>query len=190
MKTDGNEHAEVAAEAGVTGSPGAEPALNLLTERIIGAAIEVHRHLGAGLLESIYEECLCYELSQSGLRFQRQLHLPIRYKGMQLDSAYTVDLVIEDSVVAEIKATEGTAPVHCAQLLTYLRASSKEVGLLINFNVPVLKDGLKRIVNRYKGAALGAKTPTPGKPITSYPGSSPRLRVSASKDSPVLREAS
>jgi GxxExxY protein len=120
-----------------------------LTERIIGAAIEVHRQLGAGLLESIYEECLCYELNQKGLRFQRQVHLPINYKGIKLESAYKMDLLVEDTVVVEIKATEGTLPIHAAQVLTYLKASQKRVGLLINFNVPVLKHGLQRIVNGF-----------------------------------------
>ena len=121
-----------------------------LTERIIGAAIEVHRQLGAGLLETIYEECLCYELSQKGLRFQRQVHLPITYKGIKLESAYKMDLLVEDTVVVEIKATEGTLPVHAAQVLTYLKASQKRLGLLINFNVPVLKHGLQRIVNGFR----------------------------------------
>src|ERR1041385_317545 len=121
-----------------------------LTERIIGAAIEVHRQLGAGLLETIYEECLCYELSQKGLRFQRQVHLPITYKGIKLESAYKMDLLVEDTVVVEIKATEGTLPVHAAQVLTYLKASQKRLGLLINFNVPVLKHGLQRIVNAFR----------------------------------------
>ena len=120
-----------------------------LTERIIGAAIEVHRQLGAGLLESIYEECLCYELNQKGLRFQRQVHLPINYKGIKLESAYKMDLLVEDTVVVEIKATEGTLPIHAAQVLTYLKASQKRVGLRINFNVPVLKHGLQRIVNGF-----------------------------------------
>ena len=177
MKTDGRQHSAVV--------EGDEFPKDLLTDRIIGSAIEVHRHLGPGLLESIYEECLCYELSQAGLRFERQVHLPINYKGITLESAYKVDLVIEDLVVVEIKATEGTAPVHCAQLLTYLKASHKRVGLLINFNVPVLKNGLKRIVNRYKVADL----PTAGEPIDSYLGFSPRLCVSASKEAAISRKA-
>ena len=177
MNTDGSEQSEMV--------EGAEPTVNLLTDRIIGSAIEVHRHLGPGLLESIYEECLCYELSQAGLRFQRQVYLPIHYKGIRLESAYTMDLVVEDLVVVEIKATEGTAPVHCAQLLTYLRASNREVGLLINFNVPVLKDGLKRIVNLYKGPGL----PATRKPINPDLGFSPRLRVSASKKAPLSAQA-
>jgi len=124
---------------------------NELTDRIIGAAIEVHRHLGPGLLEAVYEECLCYELSQMGLRFNRQVHLPINYKGIKFESAYKMDLVVEDAIVIEIKAIEELLPVHAAQLLTYLKSSNKRVGLLLNFNVPILKSGLKRIVNHYAG---------------------------------------
>ncbi len=142
---------------------------NELTEKIIGAAIEAHRHLGPGLLESAYEECLCYELRQMGLRFERQVYLPVQYKELRLETAYRMDLLVEDSVVVEIKASEAIAPVHASQVLTYLKVSRKRVGLLVNFNVPVLKDGLKRIVNRYAG-----------KPISSAPRISPRLRVSAS----------
>src|SRR5437762_3539518 len=119
---------------------------NALTERIIGAAIEVHRTLGPGLLESVYEECLCYELSAAGLQFKRQVHLPVSYKGLKLDCGYVLDLFVEDEVIVEIKSNEAIAPVHCAQLLTYLRIAEKPVGLLINFNVPVLKNGLKRVV--------------------------------------------
>jgi GxxExxY protein len=121
--------------------------INEITERIIGAAIEVHRHLGPGLLESAYEECLCYELSQAGLRFERQVHLPIRYKGVLLQSAHRMDLVVEDAVVVELKATEEMPRIYHAQVLTYLKSAQKRVGLLINFNVPTLKDGIKRIIN-------------------------------------------
>jgi GxxExxY protein len=124
---------------------------NVLTDKIIGAAIEVHRHLGPGLLEAVYEECLCYELSQVGLKFQRQVPLPISYKGIKFESAYRMDVVVEDAIVIEIKATEELLPVHAAQLLTYLKSANKRVGLLINFNVPILKTGLKRIVNHYAG---------------------------------------
>lgn len=141
--------------------------LNDLTDRIIGAAIEVHRYLGPGLLESAYEECLCYELSQAGLRFQRQVHLPLSYKGLKLECAYKMDLVIEDEVIVELKSSEDVARVHSAQLLTYLKAANKKVGLLINFNVPVLRNGLKRIVNDYHGQP-------------------PRLRASASRRTPLL----
>jgi GxxExxY protein len=139
---------------------------NEVTDKIIGAAIEVHRQLGPGLLESAYEECLCHELTRMGVRFRRQVHLPINYKGLKLDCGYRMDLVAEDAVVVEIKAIETLLPIHTAQLLTYLKSSGKQVGLLINFNETALKNGLKRIVNRYTG-------PPP------VPLNSPRLRVSA-----------
>jgi GxxExxY protein len=115
-----------------------------ITERIIGAAIEVHKHLGPGLLESVYEECLCYELNLRGLTYQRQVELPIRYKGVLLDCGYRMDVVVEDAVVLELKGIDLLLPIHEAQLLTYLRLSSKRVGLLINFSVPALKDGIVR----------------------------------------------
>ena len=124
--------------------------INEITDRVIGAAIEVHRHLGPGLLESAYEECLCYELSRSGLRFERQVPLPVEYKGLRLDCAYRLDLLVEGSVLVELKAIEELLPIHKAQVLTYLRAARKQ-GLLINFNVEVLKNGLSRIVNEYIG---------------------------------------
>jgi len=123
--------------------------LNGTTHGIIAAAIEVHRHLGPGLLESAYQECVCYELSRMGLAFTREVHLPLSYKGLQLDCSYRVDLLVEDAVVVELKSIEQILRIHSAQLLTYLRASHKQVGLLINFNVLVLKDGIKRIVNDY-----------------------------------------
>src|ERR1035438_7474320 len=123
--------------------------LNEITRGIIAAAIEVHRHLGPGLLESAYQECLCYELSRMGLSFSREVHLPVSYKGIQLDCSYRIDLLVEDAVVVKLKSEEQVLPVHSAQVLTYLKASHNEVGLLINFNVPVLKDGIKRIVHDY-----------------------------------------
>ena len=160
---------------------------NELTGRIIGAAIEVHRHLGPGLLESDYEECLCYELSILGLQFQRQVHLPMSYKGVLLDYSYRIDILVEDVVILEIKAVDGLLPIHTAQLLTYLKASNKHVGLLINFNVPALKDGLKRIVNQYTGPSLTPRSSSlavsdpheDGDSVLSSPRLSPRLRVSA-----------
>jgi GxxExxY protein len=127
---------------------------NEITEAVIGAAIEVHRHLGPGLLESAYEECLCYELSLLGLRFERQVHVPVDYKGLHLDCAYRLDLLVEGIVIVEIKAIDDLLPIHKAQLLTYMRASGKNLGLLINFNVSVLKNGIKRIVNHYTGPAI------------------------------------
>ena len=117
-----------------------------LTEQIIGAAIEVHRELGPGLLESAYEECLCHELHLRGLRFKRQIDLPVVYKGLKLDCGYRLDIVVEEFVVIEVKSIEHILPIHRAQLLTYLRLSGKKIGLLINFNVPVLKNGIVRRV--------------------------------------------
>ncbi len=117
-----------------------------LTQAIIGAAIEVHRILGPGLLESAYEECLCDELTLRKLSFQRQVELPVEYKGVRLDCGYRIDLIVEDKVVVELKCAEKVTPVHEAQLLTYLRLSGRTVGLLINFHVPALKDGIKRRV--------------------------------------------
>ena len=118
-----------------------------LTEAIIGAAIEVHRELGPGLMESTYEECLCYELSVRGIVFQRQVALPVCYKKVKLDCGYRMDVVVEDTVVLELKAIEQLLPLHEAQLITYLKLSRKPVGLLINFNVPLLKDGIVRRAN-------------------------------------------
>lgn len=140
---------------------------NEITEKVIGAAIEVHRHLGPGLLESAYEECLCFELNHRGLRFQRQLASPIRYKEILLESSYRIDLLVEDCIVVEVKSVESMVAVHAAQLLTYLKLSNKRVGLLINFNVPLLKDGVRRVVNSFDS--------------DSSPLLSPRLCVSASR---------
>jgi GxxExxY protein len=120
--------------------------LNRITEQIIGAAIEVHRVLGPGLLESAYEECLCHELRLRGVAFERQRPLPVAYKGIKFDCGYRLDLLVADAVVVEIKAVESIAPIHEAQLLTYLKLGSWKLGLLINFNVPVLKDGIRRRV--------------------------------------------
>jgi len=117
-----------------------------LTAEIYGAAIEVHKHLGPGLLESAYEECLCREFSLRGLSFHRQVPLPVTYKGVRLDCGYKLDLVVEEKVILELKAVEEVRPLHEAQLLTYLRLSGRQVGLLINFNVPLLKDGITRLV--------------------------------------------
>ena len=123
--------------------------INILSEKIIGAAIEVHKNLGPGLLESIYEECLCFELSQIDLNIKRQLPLPIIYKNVKLDCGYKLDIIVEDAIILEIKAVENIMPVHEAQLLTYLKLINKKLGLLLNFNVPVLKEGIKRIVNNF-----------------------------------------
>jgi GxxExxY protein len=117
-----------------------------ITNAIIAAAIEVHRALGPGLLESAYEECLCHELKLRGLSFLRQVPLPVVYKGVRLECGYRIDLVVEGKVVLELKAIDKLEPIYEAQLLTYLRLSGIRVGLLMNFNVPVLKEGLVRRV--------------------------------------------
>jgi GxxExxY protein len=118
-----------------------------LTEKIIGAAIEVHRALGPGLLESAYEECMCRELDLRALAFQRQVPLPVEYKGIKLDCGYRLDLIVQDSVILELKSIEHVLPVHDAQLLTYLKLTGKRIGLIINFNVSVLvRGGLVRRV--------------------------------------------
>ena len=117
-----------------------------ITEKVIGAAIEVHKHLGPGLLESAYEACLCQELQIRGLTFQRQVSLPLDYKGLHVDSAFRIDLVVEDKIIIELKSQEGILPVHEAQLMTYLKLTGKRVGLLLNFNVPSMKDGVVRRV--------------------------------------------
>ena len=119
---------------------------DVLTERIIGAAIEVHRVLGPGLLETAYETCLCHELALSGLRFARQVVLPIQYKGIEVSGAYRVDILVEDHVVLEVKSVETLTAVHMAQLLTYLRLGKFGKGLLLNFNSRVMKEGIKRVV--------------------------------------------
>ncbi len=118
-----------------------------LSKEIIGAAIEVHRHLGPGLLESAYEECLCKELAIRDIVFERQKPLEVVYKGITLDCGYKLDIVVEDKVILELKSVNKIESIHEAQLLTYLKLSDIRLGILINFNVPVLKDGIKRIVN-------------------------------------------
>jgi GxxExxY protein len=112
-----------------------------LTEQVIGAAIEVHRALGPGLLESAYEECLCHELHLRGLAFRRQVPLPVSFKGIHLDCGYRMDILVEDSVILELKCVEHILPVHDAQLLTYLKMTGKRVGLIINFHVSALVSG-------------------------------------------------
>ena len=121
--------------------------LNEKTSNVIGAAIEVHRHLGPGLLEKAYLECLCEELRLRRTQFQRELRIPVNYKGKALDCGYRIDLLVDEEVPIELKGVETILPVHDAQLLTYLRLLNKRVGLLINFNVPVLVKGIHRIVN-------------------------------------------
>ena len=117
-----------------------------LTEIIIGAAIEVHKVLGPGLLESAYEECFCYELGLRGVPNERQKSLPLLYKGLSLDCGYRMDVVVDTRVVVELKSIEKIMPIHEAQLLTYLKLSGLRTGLLFNFNVTILKEGLRRMV--------------------------------------------
>ena len=119
---------------------------NELTGAIIGMAIEVHRELGPGLLESAYEECLAHELRQSTVKFARQKPVPVTYKGLELDCGYRIDLLVEDQLVIELKSVEELIPLFDAQILTYMKLADKSIGLLINFNVPVLKSGIKRFV--------------------------------------------
>ena len=123
--------------------------LNRITESIIGAAIEVHRALGPGLLESAYEACLAFELVERGLKVEQQKPLPVVYRDVRLDCGYRLDLLVEEKVIVEIKAVDRLAPIHQAQLLSYLKLSGCKVGLLINFNVKVLKDGIRRVVNSF-----------------------------------------
>ena len=117
------------------------------THDIVGAAIEVHRRLGPGLLESAYESCLCRELSLRGVGFQRQVDLPVYYRGLQLDCGYRLDVVVERSIIIEVKTLRHVLPIHRAQVLTYLKLTNYRLGLLINFNVEVLRRGLYRIIN-------------------------------------------
>ena len=123
--------------------------INKVTETIIGASIEVHKALGPGLLESAYEECLCHELSLKHLQFFRQKSLPLTYKGILLDCGYRIDLYVKECVIVELKTIDKISSIHDAQLLTYMRLTNSSVGLLINFNVPVLKNGIRRKVLNY-----------------------------------------
>jgi GxxExxY protein len=123
--------------------------LNRITETVIGAAIKVHRALGPGLLESAYEACLAFELTQQGLKVERQKELPVVYREIRLDCGYRLDLLVEGCVIVEIKAVDSLAPIHEAQLLSYLKLSGCKVGLLINFNVTVLKNGVRRVVKDF-----------------------------------------
>ena len=124
--------------------------INELSSKIIGSAIEVHKALGPGLLESVYEECLCHELSLKGFSFERQKLLPVEYKGKQLDCGYRLDVVVEKAIIIELKSCERIEPIHKAQLLTYLRLSGLQLGLLLNFNTLVMRDGIVRVVNELK----------------------------------------
>jgi GxxExxY protein len=121
--------------------------INKLSSRIIGAAIEVHKALGPGLLESAYEECICHQLGIGGLSLERQKPLAVRYKGINLDCGYRLDVVVEDAIILELKSCEKIEPIHKAQLLTYLKLSGFKLGLLLNFNVTLMREGIVRIVN-------------------------------------------
>ena len=118
--------------------------INQITEKIIGCAIEVHKNLGPGLLESAYEECLIFELRNAGLVAERQIAVPLIYKEIKLECGYRIDILVENRVIIELKSIDAIAPIHEAQILTYMKFSSKKIGLLINFNVTLLKNGIKR----------------------------------------------
>ncbi len=123
--------------------------LDQITDNVIGAAIEVHRTLGPGLLESAYEACLAFELAEHGLKTEQQKPLPVVYREVKLDCGYRLDILVEKSVIVEVKVVDRLSPIHKAQLLSYLKLSGYKVGLLINFNVKVLKDGIVRVVNNF-----------------------------------------
>ena len=123
--------------------------LNQISSQIIGTAIEVHKELGPGLLESAYEECLCHEFQLNGLSFERQKSIPVRYKDVLLDCGYRLDILVDNQIIVELKSCEQIEPIHKAQVLTYLRLSDLRLGLLLNFNVPVMKDGVVRMLNGY-----------------------------------------
>ena len=126
------------------------PRTNQLTHEVIGAAIEVHRRLGPGLLESAYRKCLCRELSLKDIRHEYEHPLPLEYKGIRLECGYRVDILVNDLVVVEVKSVEALAPIHEAQILTYLRLGGWRLGLLINFNVEILKNGIRRKIMGYE----------------------------------------
>ncbi len=123
--------------------------LNDISGKIIECSINVHKALGPGMLESAYEACLMYELKKQGMKVKHQLKLPIVYDGVKFESGYRIDLLVEDRVIVELKTVERVLPVHEAQLLSYLRMSNLKLGLLINFNVKLLKNGIKRVVNKF-----------------------------------------
>jgi GxxExxY protein len=128
-----------------------------ITERVLAAAMKVHTALGAGCLESTYDACLQYQLRKDGVSFDHQVRLPVIYDNVQVDAGYRIDFVVENCVIVELKAVEKLLPLHLAQVLTYLKLSNHDVGLLINFNVPHLRHGIRRIMNGYRGR--GGSTP-------------------------------
>jgi GxxExxY protein len=131
------------------GTEGTEGGDNRISQEIIGAAVEVHRALGPGLLESSYQACLAHELTLRGVRWEQQRELPLSYKGISLRNSYRIDLLVEERIVVEVKAVQSIEAVHRAQLLTYLKLLDRRIGLLINFNVETLVHGVRRIVNGY-----------------------------------------
>jgi GxxExxY protein len=133
--------------------------INEVAKRTMDAAFRVHRELGPGLLESAYEKCLAFELARTGLRSRRQVTVPIMYDGHRLDAGYRLDLLVEECLVVEVKAVEALAPIHTAQVLTYLRLGSFHVALMFNFNSTLLKDGIRRLVWKYPGPPTQSRTP-------------------------------
>ena len=146
MNSDGLSHSTVSSGITIGGD-----ALNAISRAIIGAAIKVHRALGPGLLESAYEACLEFELRREGFKVERQKDQPLTYEGMSIDLGYRIDLLVNEAVIVEVKAVQAMHPVHEVQLLTYLRLSRRSLGLLINFNVALLKDGIRRVVDEFPG---------------------------------------
>ncbi|HXL73637.1 MAG TPA: GxxExxY protein [bacterium] len=120
--------------------------LNQVSGKIVHAAFQVHSELGPGLLENVYEKCLCYELKKVGLKIEEQVLIPVKYKNMVFDSALRIDVLVENQIILELKSVEALLPVHKAQMMTYLKLTGHRLGLLINFNVPLLKEGIQRII--------------------------------------------
>lgn len=137
--------------------------INEVTSAVIDAAITIHRELGPGLLESAYESCMCYLLRSRNIHVQNQVLVPIHFRGVSLDAGYRIDLLVDDRVIVEIKAVEKLNPIFATQVLSYLRLSELEVGLLVNFHETRLKDGIKRIVNQYGGPLPNAQRPARGR---------------------------
>jgi GxxExxY protein len=131
--------------------------LNEISSRILAAGFKVHTAIGPGVLESVYQTCLHHELKKAGLRVEAQVSLPVQYDGLQLESGYRIDLLVEDIVIVELKCVDALLPIHKAQLLTYLKLANTPLGLLLNFNVAHLREGIKRVLNnRYRASALAA----------------------------------
>lgn len=141
---------------------------NAITEAVIGKAIEVHRVLGPGLLEKSYEQCLAHELRTEGFAVEQQKRLPLTYNKLQLSDAYRIDLLVNNSVIIELKTVEAITKLHAAQLLTYLRFSEKRIGLILNFNALVLRDGIKRVINQEKASGLSKAAPRSPTIISPY----------------------